>query len=154
MDILILAVRKIKADYYREAAEEYQKRLGPYARIKVREVEAEPFRNESEKISARNKEGERLFKAVAKESGSEIVVLDERGKSFSSKNFAEFLSKVNGKIVFVIGGALGFSEKFSAGPYDKISLSAMTMPHELARVVLLEQIYRAASIIAGKTYHY
>jgi len=153
-NIVILAVGKIKEKYFEEAAAEYKKRLRPYAKIVFEEVSREPFRKESERKVAKEKEGERLLGALAKYSNDEIIILDERGKEFSSPAFADFLDKEKRRIVFVIGGALGLSPEILAKSYRKISLSEMTLPHEMARVVLFEQIYRAATIVAGKTYHY
>ncbi len=153
-NIVILAVGKIKEKHWRTAAEEYLARLRPYAKILVEEVAAESWQRISDKEKAKDKEGERLLKFLEKYSGSEIILLDESGKQFSSREFSQILNRASGRIVFVIGGALGFSEKVKNSLRVKLSLSKMTLPHELARVVLLEQIYRAATIILGKAYHY
>lgn len=149
-----MAVGKIKEKYFAEAAAEYFKRLRPYAKIIVEEAAAESFRKESDREKAKREEGLRLAKALEKYLESEIIILDERGKQFSSPAFSGFLNNEKRRIVFVIGGALGLSPEILAKPYRKISLSEMTLPHEMARVFLLEQIYRAATIAAGKTYHY
>jgi 23S rRNA (pseudouridine1915-N3)-methyltransferase len=153
-NIVVLAVGKIKEKHWRTAADEYLKRLKPFARIAVEEVLSEPFRREADKEKAKQKESERLLKIVAKYSDSEIILLDERGREFSSPEFSEFFGREARRVVFVIGGALGFDQSFSKRSFTKISLSKMTLPHELARVVLLEQIYRAATIVTGKSYHY
>ncbi len=153
-NVVILAVGKIKEKHWRAAALEYLARLKPYAKVVVEEVIAEPFRRESDKEKAKQKEGERLLAALAKYSDSEIIILDERGKEFTSVEFADFFSREARRVVFVIGGALGFDENFAKRSFTKISFSKMTLPHELARVVLLEQIYRAAAIAQGKSYHY
>lgn len=154
LNVVILAVGKIKKEYFKEAAAEYKKRLGPYAKIVIEEVEAESFKRDSDKEKAKRTEGERLSKLLNKYSGSEVVVLDEKGKDFPSLIFVDFLKSRDRRIVFVIGGALGLDDKILDGPYRKMSLSAMTLPHELARVVLMEQLYRAATILQGKEYHY
>jgi 23S rRNA (pseudouridine1915-N3)-methyltransferase len=154
LNIVILAVGKIKTKYFNEAADEYLKRLGPYTKIFIEEIESEPFARESDKERTKKREGERLAKALEKYSDSIIFLLDARGKQFSSVSFADFLNEQNERIVFVIGGVLGFSGEFLGRKYKKIALSEMTLPHELARVVLLEQIYRAAAILGGRTYHY
>lgn len=153
-DVVILAVGKVKEKHWQAAVKEYSARLKPYARVIVEEVEAEPFRRESDKEKAKQKEGERQLAALSKYSNSEIIILDERGREFTSPEFSEFFSREARRVIFVIGGALGFSENFSKRTFTKVSLSKMTMPHELARVVLLEQIYRAATIVTGKSYHY
>jgi len=153
MRITILAVGKIKKDYFREAIGEYLKRLSPYAKIDVEEIEAEPFKRESDKDKAKKIEGEKILKFLEKNEGN-IIILDEKGKNFSSHEFAEFLEDKNERIIFVIGGALGFHENILENPYRKLSLSKMTFPHEMARMILLEQIYRASAIMSGKEYHY
>ncbi len=153
-DVVILAVGKIKEKHWQTAVKEYSARLKPYARVIVEEVEAEPFRRESDKEKAKQKEGERQLAALSKYSNSEIIILDERGREFTSSEFSEFFSREARRVIFVIGGALGFSDNFSKRTFTKVSLSKMTLPHELARVVLLEQIYRAATIVTGKSYHY
>lgn len=153
-NVVILAVGKIKEKHWQEAVEVYLARLKPYARIIVEEVAAESFRRESDKEKAKEKEGERLLSALAKYSDSEIILLDERGREFSSLDFADFFNREARRVVFVIGGALGFNGNFSKRSFTKFSLSKMTLPHEMARVVLLEQIYRAATIVGKKDYHY
>lgn len=153
-NVVILAVGKIKEKHWRTAAGEYLLRLKPYARIVIEEITPEPFKRESDKEKAKQKEGERLLAALSKYSDSEIIILDERGREFTSPEFSEFFSRETRRVVFVIGGVLGFSENFSKRTFTKIALSKMTLPHELARVVLLEQIYRAATIVSGKSYHY
>ena len=151
LHIKIIAVGKMKAPHFKDSAGEYIKRLAPYAKVGILEVPAEPFEKGTEE-KAKEKEGERILKAV---SGKESVfLLSEKGVQYSSEEFAKLLGGEKGEIVFVIGGAQGFSEKVSSAGFKKISLSKMTFPHELARVVLLEQIYRASAILTGKTYHY
>lgn len=153
-NVVILAVGKIKAKHWQTAVREYLARLKPYAKIVIEEVSSEPFKRESDKEKAKQNEGEKLLKALAKYSDSEIIFLDERGRELSSSEFSDFFSREARRVVFVIGGALGFDENLAKRSFTKISFSKMTLPHELARVVLLEQIYRAATIAAGKSYHY
>lgn len=153
-NIVILAVGKIKEKHWQMAAEEYLARLRPYAKVVVEEVAAESWRRDSDKEKAQEKEGERLLKVLEKYSDSKIFFLDEGGKEFSSREFSQFLNRTLGRVIFVTGGALGFGDKIKNSSFDKLSLSKMTLPHELARVVLLEQIYRAATIARGKEYHY
>lgn len=153
-NIVILAVGKVKEKHWQTAVKEYLTRLKPYARVIIEEVEPEPFKRESDKEKSKQKEGERLLGALSKYSDSELIILDERGREFTSPEFSEFFSREPRRVVFIIGGALGFSENFSKRTFTKIALSKMTLPHEFARVVLLEQIYRAATIVSGKSYHY
>lgn len=155
-DILIIAIGKVKEKFYRDAFDEYLKRLSPYARIKVEELKAEPFKNESDKLKSKQAEGERLLKLLAAQKEAAVFILDERGREFISTDFAKSLSKQqNKKLVFVIGGTLGLSDEVLNRPdFQFLSLSKMTLPHELARVVLAEQLYRAVCINKDKSYHY
>lgn len=153
-NVVILAVGKIKEKQWQTATQEYLTRLKPYAKIIIEEVLSEPFKRESDKEKAKQNEGERLLKALAKYSDSEIIILDERGRELTSREFSDFFGREARRVVFVVGGSLGFGENFAKRSFTKISLSKMTLPHELARVVLLEQIYRATTIVSGKEYHY
>lgn len=152
LDITIIAYGKIKDKTWQAAAQEYLKRLRPYARIKIEELKAESFsarnKNEVKKI-----EGQRLLERLRGYLGAEIRLLSEMGEEMDSLQLATWLEKPTRKIVLVIGGTLGFTAEIIK-TYQGLSLSRLTFPHELARVILLEQIYRAASIIQGKDYHY
>jgi 23S rRNA (pseudouridine1915-N3)-methyltransferase len=150
MEIIIIAIGKIKNEFFAGAIAEYLLRLKPYASVKILELTPESF-SESNHAAAKKAEGERILKNLEKYAGAEILLLHERGREIGSIKFSEKVA--NGKIVFVIAGALGFSEEVLQ-KYQQVSLSQMTFPHELARLILLEQIYRAATIIKGKTYHY
>jgi len=152
-DIIILAIGKIREDYFAEAAGEYLKRLKPYARIEMVELEPAPF-NSSNKEKAKRLEAEKILNYLEKYSDSQIFILHERGKSFDSQDFAKTLEGVNRRTIFVVGGSLGFDGSILGKNWPKLSLSPLTFPHEMARVVLLEQIYRAATIVKGKDYHY
>ncbi|MEW6617352.1 MAG: 23S rRNA (pseudouridine(1915)-N(3))-methyltransferase RlmH [Patescibacteria group bacterium] len=154
LDITILTVGKIKEEYFKKACEEYTKRLSLYARISVEEIPYEPFRHEGEKNKVKQKEGERIKRFLEKRGECEVFILDERGKEYTSEQFAGALETTLKPTIFVIGGSLGMSEEVLSLPHKKIALSSFTFPHELARVVLLEQIYRAVTIMNGKTYHY
>jgi len=156
LKITILAVGKIKNENFKKAFEEYLKRLSPYASLKVDELDPEPFYDNSDKEKIKEKEGKKIAKYLEKFKQSKIFILDEKGKEFNSTNFSEFLFKNElDEIVFVIAGTLGFSEEiFGYKNVIKISLSQMTFPHELARVILAEQIYRAIAINKNKSYHY
>lgn len=153
LDIHVIAVGTLKEPHFKAAADEYLKRLRPFAKVQVHELPFAPF-TESHRTQAKRKEAERVEKALAPFSGASIFLLDERGKGFTSETFATFLEKIPGQMVFVIGGTLGFDETILKLPHQKIALSQLTLPHHLARVVLLEQLYRAATIVNQKTYHY
>ncbi len=150
--ITIITVGKIKEKFWQEAIKEYQKRLKPYAVLDLVEVQAESFRAHN-KQSARIKENERLLNILAKYDKQNVYLLAERGQEFDSLGFANFI-KAKPELVLVIGGALGWAEEIKLKYTKSISLSQLTMPHEMARVVLLEQIYRAATINQNKEYHY
>jgi 23S rRNA (pseudouridine1915-N3)-methyltransferase len=150
LEIIILAIGKVKNEFFAGAIDEYLLRLKPYASVKILEITLEAF-GDSDHKKAKQAEGERILRNLEKYAGAEIFLLHERGREMDSIKFSEKIA--NGKIVFVIAGALGFSEEVLQ-KYNQLSLSKMTFPHELARLVLLEQIYRAATIIKGKTYHY
>jgi 23S rRNA (pseudouridine1915-N3)-methyltransferase len=152
LEIIIIAIGKIKNEFFSGAIQEYLLRLKPYASVKILELSPEPF-NDSNRDKAKKAEGERILSALEKYAGAEILLLHERGKEMDSVKLSEKLAGANGKVVFAIAGALGFPEEVLA-KYPQLSLSKMTFPHELARLVLLEQIYRATTIIKGKTYHY
>ncbi len=155
--IHVIALGAVRTSYFREACEEYMKRSAPFARIVLTEIEAVPWKTDGERERSKKKEGERLLRVLEKEEkkGAMIFLLDENGKENTSENFSGLLEKYAGNtVVFVIGGALGFGNEVHEKKYEHIALSRLTFPHELARVVLLEQIYRWITIAKGKTYHY
>lgn len=152
-NIIILAVGKIKEKYFLEAGNEYLKRLKPYAKISVHELKAESF-GASDQARTRKIEGERILEFIKKQPLSEVLILDEHGQSFVSIDFSKMLENANRQVIFVIGGSLGLDKEVLKKSWTKVSLSSLTFPHELARVVLLEQIYRAAAIAKGKEYHH
>lgn len=152
LKITIIAVGKVKEKFWQEAIQEYSKRLKPYAVLDFVEVKPESFSSQNKK-SAQVKENQRLINILAKYKQENIYLLAENGKEFSSLGFSKFIEDKS-ELILVIGGALGWAEEIRKKYPQAISLSQLTMPHELARVVLLEQIYRAITIINGKEYHY
>ncbi len=157
LDIKILVVSKMKNRQLNNLAEEYLKRLKPFARVKVIELPSFSFSDKNKEI-AKNFESEKIQEYLDKEekkanNNYDVYLLAERGVSFSdSIEFANWLNKKN-PLLLVIGGSLGFSDSMYE-KYPQISLSGLTYPHELARVILLEQLYRATTIINKKEYHY
>jgi len=158
MEIKILCVGKLKERYLREAADEYIKRLSPYARLTVVEAADEktpdsPTERQSELI--KDTEGARILKSVRDDDC--VIALAIDGKEYSSEAFSELIEKKaaegKGRIAFVIGGSLGLSEAVLKRADLKLSFSAFTFPHQLMRVILLEQIYRAFRIMRGEPYH-
>lgn len=151
LDISLLAIGKIKDKSYANLIAEYSKRIKPYARLKIVELESISF---SEKLhdKAKDFEGEKIENYLSKQKEAVVYLLAERGESFDSIELAYWLEKKS-PLVLVVGGALGFSD-YLYKKYPCLSLSKLTLPHEMARVVLLEQIYRAATILQQKNYHY
>lgn len=156
LDITLITVGKIKNKSLASLAQDYIKRLKPFAKLKIIEVEASPI-NSNNQTATKVLEGERLLKAIKTEEekarGGVVYLLAERGKLFSSSlDLAAWFNK-NNPLILVIGGALGFSDVLYED-YPQISLSSLTFPHELARIIFLEQFYRASLINIKKDYHY
>ncbi len=153
MRITVVAVGRLKEPHWRSAADEYLKRLKPYAQIEVIEVPDRDVSADEARALAREAEG--VARAIP--SGDRLVVLDVAGGQMSSEGLAEWLGgrRVSGgsRVTFVLGGAAGLASEVSRRADERLSLSAMTLPHQLARVVLLEQLYRAFRILAGEPYH-
>ena len=158
MNIEIICVGKLKESYWRDAAAEYSKRLGRFCKLEIIELpesrlpdkagpaeEQAVIRTESEAISAK----------IGKD--SYVIALDVRGKKLDSPGLAEKIAALQlggkSKISFIIGGSLGLSEELLQSADYRLSFSDMTFPHQLMRVILLEQIYRAFKINANETYH-
>lgn len=152
LDITILAIGKIKESYWREASDEYLKRLKPYAKIKVEELKSESFTKWDSEL-AKIEESNRLENYLNRRPEATVFLLAEKGEELDSIAFAKKLEKLNCPIILVVGGSLGFNSVFFA-KHKKLSLSKLTFPHELARVVLLEQLFRTITIINKKDYHY
>lgn len=161
MNITIIAVGKIKEAFYRDAAAEYQKRLRRYCYPEITEVADEPAPeqvSDAQKEIILKKEAERILKHLqnAREN-SYLITLEISGEKYDSTGFSDKLKNlsVKGKsrIVFVIGGSFGLHKSVSELADCKISFSDMTFPHQLMRVILLEQVYRAFRIMNGEPYH-
>ncbi|NLI11454.1 23S rRNA (pseudouridine(1915)-N(3))-methyltransferase RlmH [Pelotomaculum propionicicum] len=157
--VTILAVGRLKEKYLTEAAGEYLKRLSAYARVEVVEVSDESFAESLSPLDLakiKEREGERLLKRLRQ--GTFMIALDLRGKQFSSEEMAGILGRKalggQGDLTFIIGGALGLSKNVLERADLRISFSRMTFPHQLMRVILLEQIYRWFKIYRKEPYHY
>lgn len=159
MDIKIIAVGKIKEKFYKQAIEEYLKRMQTYNNIEIIEVADEPAgENLSEKEieQVKDKEGEKILNKVKDD--DYVVSLEILGKQETSESFAKFIEiemaeGFGRNLVFIIGGSNGLSKNVSQRANKKQSFSKMTYPHQLMRVILIEQIYRAFRIINGHPYH-
>ncbi|MBR0086457.1 MAG: 23S rRNA (pseudouridine(1915)-N(3))-methyltransferase RlmH [Lachnospiraceae bacterium] len=158
MTITILCVGKIKEKFYSDAVSEYAKRLSRYAKISIAEVKDEKTpdqASEKEEQEILKKEGERLLSRMP--DNAYVIALAIKGKSYDSIGMAEHLEKLsvngNSSLVFVIGGSLGLSEEVLNRADEHWSFSALTFPHQLMRVILLEQLYRSYRIRNHEPYH-
>ncbi|HBR28183.1 MAG TPA: 23S rRNA (pseudouridine(1915)-N(3))-methyltransferase RlmH [Firmicutes bacterium] len=148
----IVAVGKIKEDYLRKGIAEYQKRLTAYAKLKICEVPDFPLNRDLN--WAQQEEGKKILGVIKPHSF--IAALDPQGRKLSSEEFAHWLAarEREGKEVFlVIGGAVGLAPGVVAQAQDRLSFSDLTFPHQLFRLLLLEQIYRGFKILRGEPYH-
>ncbi len=151
--ILIAAVGKLKTAHWKAAQEDYLGRLNRYTSARLVEVKDSVGRGDPDDVAA-EKEGRLLLEAS--EGAGRRIALDGGGRQLDSPGLARFLEKqleVYGKLALLIGGPVGHSSKTLDSCDDKLSLSLLTLPHELARVLLLEQLYRAATIVSGEKYH-
>lgn len=158
MNITLYTVGKIKENFYRQAIDEYSKRLGRYCKLKIVEVADEKtpdHASETEELQIKEKEAARLQKQIKE--GTYLIALAIDGKKMDSVAFADKIGSLglhgNSEIGFVIGGSLGLSDSILRQADLKLSFSDMTFPHQLMRVVLLEQVYRAYRILSHEPYH-
>ncbi|MCI9420847.1 MAG: 23S rRNA (pseudouridine(1915)-N(3))-methyltransferase RlmH [Eubacterium sp.] len=158
MKITILCVGKLKEKFMRDAVNEYSKRLSRYVKLDVAEVADEKtldHASEREEELIREKEGERLLRHIKGE--DHVIALAITGDQYDSVAFSRKLDGFGmsgkGHVVFVIGGSLGLSEQVLGRADEELSFSKMTFPHQLMRVILLEQIYRGYRISRGEPYH-
>ncbi|NVK63627.1 MAG: 23S rRNA (pseudouridine(1915)-N(3))-methyltransferase RlmH [Flavobacteriales bacterium] len=156
MKIQLICVGKTERPYLKEGESEYLKRLKHYCnfeKIEIPELKnAKKLREDQIKVE----EGKLILAKV--DSSAQLILLDENGKSFSSVGFSKYLQKKfnqGGKsLVFVVGGAYGFSDEVYARSNGKISLSEMTFSHQMVRLFFIEQVYRALTILKGEPYHH
>lgn len=158
MKITILTVGKIKEDFYRKAIAEYSKRLSRYCTLEIIEVTDEKTPDSASAVveeQIKDKEGERLLKYIRED--AYVIALAIEGKMLDSielsKNIEQLGIMGKSHIIFVIGGSLGLSDRILKRADYKLSFSKMTFPHQLMRVILLEQIYRSYRIICKEPYH-
>lgn len=158
MKITIITVGKIKEKFLSDAINEYSKRLGKYAILEIIEVPDEKTdenRSQNEEKLVKAKEGDRILKYI--KDNQYVITLEINGKMLDSIELSQKIESlgIEGKsnIVFIIGGSLGLDERISQRADFKLSFSKMTFPHQLMRVILLEQIYRSFRIIHNEPYH-
>lgn len=158
MNVTILAVGKLKEKYWRDAVAEYSKRLKSYCSLQITEIKESPLRanpSAADEEAVKIAEGADILSRIR--SSDYVITLEIKGKGLSSEALAQKIEAlaIDGKssIVFVIGGSLGLSEEVSRRADFKLSFSAMTFPHQMMRVILLEQIYRSFKINRHEAYH-
>ena len=157
LNIQIICVGKVKETYLKEAILEYSKRLSKYIKLDILELPDEKVPdkiNDNIIDTIKTKECNNIINHLKKD--SYIIALDLKGKEFSSEEFSKNLDKIsmeNSHITFIIGGSLGLTKDLLNMCNQKICFSKMTFPHQLIRVFLLEQIFRAFKISNGETYH-
>ena len=156
MKLTIICMGKTRERFIHDGIVKYMRYLNPYVDLEIRELREEKIHDLKDAPRIRKKEAERILKVLPK--NVFIAALDERGQAFTSHEFA---AVINGmletgikEIAFVIGGAMGLDECILEKANKNMALSRWTLTHEMARLVLLEQLYRAFTIIKGKTYHY
>ncbi len=157
LKLTVISVGQLKESYYREAVCEYEKRIGAFAKITNINLKETPFDEkggEAQIKSALEDEGERILSVIPKNAYKAALCIE--GKQMSSEQFASLLdtaARERGECVFIIGSSHGLSDKVKAACDIRLSMSKMTFPHRLARVMLSEALYRSLSINAGRKYH-
>lgn len=159
LSINIVCVGKIKEDFLKSAINEYSKRLSKYCNLSFTEISDEKLPNKlNDSIinEIKTKECSKIIEHIGKD--SYIICLDLKGKQLSSEEFSQKIDNIalncNSKITFVIGGTLGLNDNVLSLATEKLCFSKMTFPHQLIRVFLLEQLFRAFKISKGETYHW
>lgn len=160
INIKIICVGALKEKYLKDMEKEYLKRLSKYCKIEIIELKDEKLPtvlNESNTLIVKEKEGQAILSKLSN-INSYTFVLDENGKEYTSTLFSKKISDIsvneNSKITFVIGGSLGLSDSVKKSGNELVSFSRLTFPHQMIRVFLLEQLFRAFKIEKGETYHH
>ncbi len=155
MKIKIIALGKIKEKFLKEGIDEFLKRLTPYASVEIIELSPIEIKDENLTEKVLEQEAEKILSHIKPQ--SYVITLEINGKHLSSEDFAQKIDTLTndgiGEIIFVIGSSCGLGKSVSARADFKMSLSKMTFLHQFARLILVEQIYRAFKIIKGETYH-
>ncbi len=155
MKIVFLFIGKTKEKFIANGIDYYTRKLGYYIKNETRILKAEPIRESSNTPQIISRESERILKATKNE--GPLILLDREGKELSSEEFSAFIQKLqnegHGKVFFAIGGPLGVSRELKKRAYFVLSISRMTFTHEMARLIIAEQLYRACTIIRGEKYH-
>jgi len=155
MKIKIIALGKIKEKFLKDGIDEFMKRLTPYASVEIVELNPVEIKDENLTEKALQQEGEKILSYI--KSDSYVITMEILGKQLSSEEFAQKINEITlsgvNELVFVIGSSCGISPIVSARANFKLSISKMTFLHQFARLLLVEQIYRAFKILKNETYH-
>ena len=157
MKITLICVGKIKEKFYKDALKEYEKRLGSYAKLTTIELNDEKVKveNDAEIKIAMEKEGKNILSKI--KDNQYVITLEILGQNLTSEKFADKLNNLmltgSSDVVLIIGGSYGLADEVKKRSDYALSFSKMTFPHQLMRVILLEQVYRAFRIINGHSYH-
>lgn len=158
VNVKIIAVGRLKEPYLKEAFDEYAKRLSAFCKLTAEEIEQEKLPDtpsEGEIAKALGTEADKILAKIP--AGSCVIPLCIEGKQRSSEGFAELIGRETaagtGTFVFIIGGSFGLADRVKSAGRIKLSMSEMTFPHRLARIMLAEQLYRAFSILGNRKYH-
>ena len=156
MKVKLIVVGKTNVNYLKDGETEYDQRIKHYINFEQLIISDVKNAKNRSSIELKNKEGQQILSKI--NTSDYVVLLDEKGKQFSSKEFSNFLNKKILKstkyLVFVVGGAFGFSDEVYKRADYKLSLSKMTFTHQMIRMVFKEQLYRALTIIKGEKYHH
>ena len=158
LNIEIVCVGKMSQKWFSDGLEEYRKRLSAFDRIEITEIPEYKISSDTDKAreEAVRREGEQIMKRLTSEPKARKAALCIEGKIFSSEELAELLAETKqntSRIIFVIGGSAGLSDEVKKACPVKLSMGRMTFPHQMARMILCEQLYRAESINSGMRYH-
>lgn len=156
MKIMLLCVGRTEYTPFREATDRYLKRIPHYVPIEYVELPDIKTTKSLTEQKQKEQEGKTLLSKLS--NSDYVVLLDERGREYTSRQFSDFIQSkmltLPGRLVFIVGGPYGFSDEVYSRANDKLSLSKMTFPHELVRLFFVEQIYRAMTIMRGEPYHH
>lgn len=153
----LIVVGKLKEEYWREAEAEYLKRLRPFCTLIIHELKEKSFNEKDPVELTKEKEADKILAALEKFDPGYVIALEEQGKTFSSPDFAKQLQnwhEANHTITLIIGGPLGIAPTIRKHAQTTLSLSPLTFTHQMTRVILLEQLYRAMMINSNRRYHY
>lgn len=156
MKISLLVIGKTDTNYFTEAVNEYRKRLEHYIPFDIQVIPDIKNTKSLTTDQQKEKEGELILKSL--QAGDYIVLLDEKGKEYTSVQFASYIEKkthtVAKRLVFIIGGPYGFSQAIYDKANEKMTLSRMTFSHQMVRLIFVEQLYRAMTILNNEPYHH